>query len=231
MLTKYASSVLHLFYPHICPGCGSDKLSRSDELCLTCRVELPFTNFETIADNTIEKIFYGRMQIQAATSLLYFSKGTLVQRLIHQFKYKANTELGSFLGTTMGQALQQASRFSGVDCVVPLPLFAKKQEQRGFNQAAVLTASIANQLKVPAIYNNVIRQKFTQTQTKKHRTERWQNVAESFVVANPAQLQNKHVLLVDDVITTGATIEACAQKIASISNTKISVATLAYASK
>jgi ComF family protein len=231
MLNKYAYSILQLFYPHICAGCGSDRLGRSDEICLRCKYDLPFTEFEKIPENTIEKIFYGRLGIEAATSLLYFTKGSLVQQLIHQFKYKANINLGSYLGNCMGQAIKNVERFATVDCVVPLPLFAKKQEQRGFNQAAVLCAGIATVLQVPAIYDNVLRQKFTQTQTKKHRAERWENVAESFVVSNATQLQNKHVLLVDDVITTGATMEACAQKIALIPNTKISIATLAYASK
>jgi ComF family protein len=231
MLSRYASSLLKVFYPHVCAGCGNDRLGRQDVICLHCRYDLPFTNFETIANNTIEHMFYGRIAVEAASSLLYFSKNSLAQQLVHKFKYDANIALGKYLGTQMGKALLNSQRFENVDCIIPLPLSAKKEAQRGFNQATILSAAIAEVIKKPYYNNTVVRERFTQTQTKKHRTERWKNVEDSFVVKNKGLLANKHVLLIDDVITTGATMEACAEKILAVTNTKISIATVAYASK
>jgi ComF family protein len=224
-------STLHLFYPHTCNGCGSDLLSSSELLCGQCIYQLPNTGFEATADNMVEKIFTGRAAIKAGYSQLYFNKGTLVQNLIHQLKYKGNTDIGIYLGKLMGQSLLHNERFGHIDWLVPLPLYVAKEHKRGYNQATVLCNGMAAVMGVPVSNGNITRQRFTQTQTRKHRTERWDNVAGSFVIKDAAALQGKHLLLVDDVVTTGATLDACANAILQIPGTTLSIATLACAGK
>lgn len=164
-------------------------------------------------------------------SEFYFRKGTLIQNLIHAFKYKGNKDMGKYLGRMMGESLLHCGRFQNIDLIIPLPLFAAKEHKRGFNQAAILCAGLSAKLKSNFANDCVIRKQFTETQTKKHRTERWQNVSGSFETINDQNLEGKHILLVDDVITTGATLEACGNEILKVEGTKISVATLAFASK
>lgn len=229
--TNILSPLVHLFYPHVCTGCGSDLVAEDNLLCLTCVNDLPHTNFAMHAGNPIEKIFWGRLALTAAMSKFYFAKGTLIQRLIHEFKYNSNIEVGMYLGRMMGNSLLNNNRFTKVDALVPLPLFADKEFKRGYNQATILCNGISEVTNIPVLMNNVIRKRFTETQTKKHRIERWENVASSFKANNPRELTNKHVLLVDDVVTTGATLEACGAEILKGEGTKLSIATLAYASK
>lgn len=224
------ANTTHLFYPHICNGCGSDILSDESLLCSKCFINLPVTNFAMNPNNPIEKIFWGRIPLVAAHSEYFFSKSTLIQHLIHQLKYKGNTEIGHYLGALMGKTLLESKRFN-IEGLIPLPLFPDKQRKRGYNQAAVICDGIAEVMQIPVLNDYLIRQHSTETQTKKHRTERWENVAESFAVQQASFLKGKHVLLVDDVVTTGATLEASAQKLLAIQDLQISIATLAFASK
>jgi len=222
---------MQLFFPHNCMGCGSDVLSKDSMLCLRCNSSLPYTGYESIENNPIENIFRGRVTIKEAASTFYFSKGHLVQHLIHQLKYKGNKEVGQYLGALMGKTLLQSNRFSNIEYLVPLPLYADKEFKRGFNQSTVICNGMSDTMQIPVMNNNVIRQRYTDTQTKKHRAERWENVEGSFAVKDPIKLHGKNVLLVDDVITTGATLEACAQCLQQVPGINISFATLASASK
>ncbi|MBS1510093.1 MAG: ComF family protein [Bacteroidetes bacterium] len=230
-LKEIFSSTLHLFYPHTCTGCGSDIIENDNQLCLHCINELPHTNFESHANNPIEKIFWGRMPLVAAHSEFYFSKGGLIQELIHALKYKNNTAIGFYLGEIMGNRLLASGRFSNVEALVPLPLFPDKEHKRGYNQAAVICNGIASAMNIPVITGNITRRRFTETQTRKHRTERWENVEGSFMVRNPEALAGKHALLIDDVITTGATLEACGSIMQKIPGVHLYIASLAYAAK
>ncbi|MEO6490025.1 MAG: ComF family protein [Ferruginibacter sp.] len=225
------SDILHLFYPHSCTGCGSDLLSKANLLCTSCTRELPHTHFALHENNIIEKIFTGRIPFKAAYSEFYFSKGQLIQHLIHCLKYKNDQEIGRYLGEMMGASMMKGERFANLDFLIPLPLFADKEFKRGYNQSAAICDGICKATGVPIMLRNVIRQRATETQTKKHRAERWQNVDGSFTILNPAQLTGKNILLVDDVITTGASLEACGQAILKIPGTKLSFAALAHASK
>lgn len=225
------SPLIHLFYPHVCAGCGSDLMQDNNLLCLRCVNDLPHTNFAMHANNPVEKIFWGRLALTAAMSEFYFAKGTIIQNLIHEFKYKGNKDIGLYLGAMMGSSLLSNNRFTNIDALIPLPLFADKEFKRGFNQATILCSGISEVMNIPVIKNNVVRKRFTETQTKKHRTERWENVEGSFKVTQPTELKNKHILLVDDVVTTGATLEACGAEILKIAGTKLSIATLAFATK
>jgi ComF family protein len=161
-------------------------------------------------------------------SEFYFSKGSMVQNMIHEFKYRGNKKAGHYFGNLIGKSLLFSNRFN-IDVIVPLPLFERKEKMRGFNQAEILCNGIAEILKKPVIRNNVIRKVFTDTQTKKHRVERWKNVEGIFSVTDPGELESRHILLVDDVITTGATIDACGTEILKIKDVTLSVASLAIA--
>ena len=223
------SNLLHLFYPHICLGCGTDILEDDHPICLKCLHILPRTDFASSPDNPVEKMFWGRINTHGVTSEFYFVKGNVIQSLIHEFKYKGNKNIGLYLGRMMGRSIEGSDRFKEINALVPLPLFADKERKRGYNQSLVICRGIAEVLNVPVISGNVIREKATETQTRKKRKERWQNVESSFGVINNEELINKHVLLVDDVITTGATLEACATEILKVPGLTLSIATLAYA--
>ncbi len=231
MFKRLFNAATHLFYPHLCIGCGSDLLQQNSLLCLHCINELPHTSFENIPNNPIERMFTGRLAVVAATSGFYFSKGDLIQYLIHDLKYKGNKEAGIYLSEIMGTLMLQSNRFNNIDYLIPLPLFAEKEYKRGFNQADIICRGFSTSMNIPVLLKNIVRIRFTETQTKKHRTERWDNVHESFKVNDATVLKNKHILLVDDVITTGATLDACAQVLNNIEGIKISIATLATASK
>jgi ComF family protein len=230
-IKKILNSTQHLFYPHICSGCGSDLLEADNKLCLKCIHDLPHTGFADLPNNPVEKYFWGRIPFSAAYSQFYFSKEFLIQHLIHQLKYKGETEIGFYLGEMMGKTLLNSKRFSSIDALIPLPLHAGKEHKRGYNQATVICNGMSAIMNVPVLNRAVIRRYATETQTRKHRTERWENVKQSFKVVKENELAGKHLLLVDDVITTGATLEACGLVILETSDVKLSIATLAYAPK
>jgi ComF family protein len=225
------SSAIHLFYPRLCIGCGSDLLRPPALLCFHCIDSLPHTGYETIPGNPAEKIFYGRIPVTAAHSGFYFTKGALIQTLIHELKYKGNTEAGLYLGRLMGDKMQDSGRFTDIDYLIPLPLSAEKEFKRGYNQAEVICRGLSDTMNIPVMNKNIVRTRYTETQTKKHRAERWENVSGSFTINDPGAIYNKHILLVDDVITTGATLEACAVTILAAGDIRVSIATLAIASK
>ncbi|HRO46881.1 ComF family protein [Agriterribacter sp.] len=230
MIKTVFHSVSHLLFPHLCNGCGSDLINGDHLLCLKCYQRLSETGFVSIPDNPVEKALWGRLICNSAMSQYYFTKDSLLQRLIHQFKYKDNKELAHYFGKLMGEALQTSARFQRPDALVPLPLFPDKEYKRGYNQAALLCEGIAAILQVPVLYNTVLRTRYTTTQTHKTRMERWQNVEGVFMCAANAELRQKKILLVDDVITTGATIEACGNAILEdVPDVQLSIATLAYA--
>ncbi len=228
ILSRYADALLHLLFPHLCSGCGNDLLPKESCLCLHCREQLPQTLFEQHHHNPIERIFIGRLPIAAASAAFYFSKASMLQHLMHRFKYKQEKELGMQLGEIMGRQLAVSGRFAP-DALVPLPLFPAREKKRGYNQAAVLCEGIAASLRVPVLTSAVIRPQATETQTRKNRVERWQNMEGRFVVSHPELIRGRHILLVDDVITTGATLEACGQALLEAGPASLSLASLCYA--
>lgn len=225
---KYLSSLLHLLYPHNCEGCGSALVSDAQFLCTRCIHRLPATGFFNKPGNPVEKTFYGRLPLQHAAAVYYFTKGSLLQHLLVQLKYKNNREAGYFLGRMLGHALANAERFAGVEVLVPLPLNPQKEFIRGYNQSALLCEGIREIWKKPVLANAITRTRFTETQTHRNRISRWQNMENVFAVTEPQWLTNKHILLVDDVVTTGATLEACGSSILEIPGTQLSVAAAGY---
>jgi ComF family protein len=228
LFKEIKDSLLHLAFPHVCEGCGTDNLQAEHLLCLRCLSSLPSTNFHMHPNNPIEKIFWGRIPVTSASSQYYFTKESMMQRLMHQFKYKGNKEVGTYLGKLMGWALQESNRFSFIDALIPLPLHKSREHKRGYNQAAILCEGISNVLNKPVLKNVIMRREQTETQTKKGRIQRWQNMEGKFELADPLAIESKHVLLVDDVITTGATLEACGQEILKAKNVQLSIATLCF---
>jgi len=222
-------SILHLFFPHVCCGCGNDLISRSSEICIRCMENLPETQFERYPGNPVEKIFSGRLPIVAGTAQYYFTRESLIQRLVHGFKYKGNRELGKQLGQMMGEQMAGSGRFRA-DALVPLPLFPQKEKKRGYNQATLLCEGMSVAMRIPVWTHVVTRPIHTETQTKKGRIERWKNMEGKFVVRDAAAIRDKHILLVDDVITTGATLEACGMALLEAGNTSLSIATLCLTS-
>ena len=220
----------HLFFPHICAGCGSDIISEESALCMHCIADLPETNFENYPGNPVEKIFHGRLQLVNAAAQYYFTRESMMQRLMHQFKYKGNKELGYQLGRMMGESLKRSGRFN-IDGLIPLPLFPVKEKRRGFNQAAILCEGIREVMNVPVLYHVVTRPQHTASQTNKGRIERWKNIEGKFELSNPGAVCNKHILLVDDVVTTGATLESCGSELLKAEKVRLGAATLCIASR
>jgi len=228
LLKDIKDALLHLAFPHVCEGCGTDNLQSEHLLCLRCLSSLPSTNFHMHPNNPIEKIFWGRIPLTSATSQYYFTKESMMQHLMHQFKYKGNKEVGIYLGKLMGWALAQSNRFSSIDALIPLPLHKSKEHKRGYNQATILCEGISSVLSKPVLRNVVTRPEQTETQTRKGRIQRWQNMEGKFALSAIDAIQDKHLLLVDDVVTTGATLEACSRELLKAENVQLSIATLCF---
>lgn len=223
-------SILHILFPHVCDGCGSDVIDEASNLCMNCIAGMPETNFHLHSNNPVEKIFWGRLPVASATAQYYFVKESLMQHLMHQLKYKGNKELGRQLGRLMGYDLQKTNRFKNIDYLVPLPLFASKERRRGYNQATILCEGIAEVTNTRIAADVIVRTQHTETQTKKGRIERWQNMEGKFHLVDEQKIREKNILLVDDVITTGATLEACGRELMQASP-RLNIATLCYASR
>lgn len=196
-------------------------------ICTNCRHELPVTNFSLDNDNPVQKVFQGRVKLEYATSLLLFQKKGSVQKLMHHLKYRGHREISEFLGQWLGAVLAEEQLRLCIEAVVPVPLHKKKLRSRGFNQVEDFGREIAKSLNVPYVDNVLLKRSFTTTQTLKARLSRWGNIEETFVLANPGLIHNKHVLLVDDIITTGATLEACSSVLKEAGRVKISIASMA----
>ncbi len=217
----------NLLYPRICNCCDSHLLKAEKVICTSCLHKIPTTNYHHDNENATKKVFEARLSVENATSLLYFKKKGIVQNLIHNLKYKKQEEVGVFLGNWLGEELQTHSDFKRIDCVIPVPLHRRKLKQRGFNQVTQFGKQLAKKLDAEFIEDVLVKKSASRTQTFKKRLGRWGSIDESFMIENHRKLQNKHLLLVDDLVTTGATLEACGNKLLEIKNTKLSIATMA----
>ena len=223
----FLENLLSLFYPRLCLSCGNAMQRHEQMICLECELHLPETNYHQLADNPLFQIFWGRVKIEGVASLFFYRKGSGIQQLLHALKYKGKKDVGTHFGEYYGKLLIQSELFQKIDLIIPVPLHPKKLKQRGYNQSEAIAEGLSRGMGVPYNTQAVVRQIFTETQTKKSRINRWENVKDVFEVTCPSSLKNKNILLCDDVLTTGATIEAIAQKIISIEGTKIWVVTLA----
>jgi ComF family protein len=227
--SNYLSDFVSLLFPELCSACGESLVASENLICTDCRYNLPFTNFHLIPDNIVAQQFWGKMTLEGAYALYYFNKGGKIQSLMHQFKYKGMHQVGNLLGSIAGAQLAKNELFKTVDIIIPVPLHEKRLRQRGYNQSACFAEGLALQLNAPVENDNLVRVASTETQTRKSRFARFENMQQVFVVRNPEKLINKHVLLVDDIITTGSTLEACGTQLLKIDGVKLSVTVIAYA--
>lgn len=226
---KLFKHLINLLFPRVCAACGNLLLEGENTVCTTCRFLLPKTGYELHPDNPLAQIFYGQMPFNAVMAEFFFSKTGKVQHLIHGLKYHHCRENGIFLGQEIGKSLQKAPNYQGIDFIVPIPLHPKKEKIRGYNQSHVIAEGISEIMNIPIAENCLVRSIFTATQTKKSRDERYENVKDIFELKNPEKLKGKHVLLVDDVLTTGATLMSAGKALMQSEGIKISVATVACA--
>ncbi len=229
MMKAIWTDLWELFFPRCCVVCGKLLLRNEQFLCLHCLSGLPRTNLHLQKENEIERNFWGKFPLERAASYLYYSKGGDVRRLLYELKYYGNKEIGNALGRCMATELQPSGFFDAIDCIIPVPLHRKKKRQRGYNQSECLADGISGVTHIPVASHIIVRDRYSATQTRKTRYERWENVEGLFRCECPGLLKNKHILLVDDVLTTGATIVSCADTLRNIEGLRISVLTLALA--
>jgi ComF family protein len=223
--------LLRLFFPHICPLCNSSMLPSETVICFACKHELPKTNFHLFpTDNILAQTFWGRTKLQNVVAYYYYTKGLKTQKLVHMLKYKGRDDAGREVGRLYGLELKESAVFEDLDFLVPVPLHKRKKRIRGFNQAEVIADGLSESMGVPIDTSSLLRIGFTETQTKKSRFARWKNVSEMFHLSDVEKLSNKHVAIVDDVITTGATLESCINELKKAPGIRVSVIAMAVAS-
>lgn len=220
--------LLDLLLPRICPVCGRLLLRKERYLCLSCLADLPLSFFWSWPDNPAEVRFWGRLDIVRASSLLIYREESPYKKIIHLFKYNNFKGLGSFMGEMLARRLSESRLYNDIDIIIPVPLHPLKKWKRGYNQSSILAKSIGKILNVPVEERALKRRRFTATQTKKDAQHRWENVKSAFIIKNRGLIEGKHVLLVDDVLTTGATLEACGEHIMQCEGCRLSIVTLAY---
>lgn len=226
---KLLKDFFYLFYPPLCSACEEQLVQNEKLICTLCRHDLPLTNFLSFTENTITQTFYGRVDIEKGYSLLYFRKKGIPRKLIHELKYKGNEKIGEFFGNWLGEVIHEKNEFRDIDYIIPVPLHPKKLKERGYNQVTKFGKKVSELLQIPYLDTELVRVSSAKTQTFKARFERFSNIDTKFLVKNHDFFNNKHVLLIDDVITTGATLEACAKELQKATNCKISILTMAFA--
>ncbi len=225
----WLNDFIGLIFPRICAGCGNNLWSFERVLCSSCLYHLPRTNFHLDGDNPVARLFWGREQIDHATAFLVFNKGSKVQHLIHQLKYKGIKEIGTYLGKLYGEILKDDIHYKNADFIIPVPLHKKKYMQRGYNQSELFGMGLSEPMHIPVDHSLLSRSTHTGTQTRKSRFDRYQNVHDIFILKNPHSFENKYLLLVDDVVTTGATLESCIHTLNQIPGVRVSVVCIAAA--
>lgn len=222
-------ALINLFFPKVCYACLNLLGDNEDTICVDCRNDLPVTNFHFENNDTVKKVLYGRVKIEHATALFRFEKKGLVQQLIHGLKYKNYENIGFILGNWLGNELREIDDYNSIDIVIPVPLHKKKLKKRGYNQVAKFGQQISKALNTEYRDDVLVKITNNKSQSKKGRLARWINSEELFAIKNIESIENKHILLVDDIITTGATLEACSNVLNQAKNVKISIATMAIA--
>ena len=220
--------ILSILFPKYCLGCSQIMGSQEDFLCSTCRHELRETLFHTQEDNPMKEKFWGRIPVNKAAALLYYEKGSIIQRLIHALKYQGKENIGKWLGEWYAYQLATSGYFQGVEMVIPVPLHPKKQRKRGYNQVTLFGKTIAQALQVPYSEKILLKQTYNSAQAKKHWLERQKGTSEEFVLVNSSAIKGKHILMVDDIITTGATLARCASLLIEKAEATVSFACMAY---
>jgi ComF family protein len=220
---------ISLLFPRLCYGCGNHLLRNEKLICTECYVVIPRTNYHLEHENPVAQLFWGRCLIERAAAFSYYNKGSRIRNLIHNLKYHGIKEIGSELGKIYGLILKSSGFTTGIDIIIPVPLHPTKKRNRGFNQSEIISEGLAAVSGLAVVTNALIRTTLSATQTRRSRYDRWTNVEGIFNIPDPEIIRGRHILLVDDVITTGSTIESCANELLKIEGVKVSVIALAYA--
>lgn len=230
MKLKYVGEdLLNMIYPRICPGCGMPLNRREKVICLYCISSIPKTGFIDRGQNPVERLFYGRMSPVSANAYMYFRKSGISQRLMHQIKYNGNKELGFHLGMLFGNQVVSSGSAILPDIVTCIPLHPEKKKKRGYNQSEEIARGFAGAVQRPFMPDLVTRNVNNSTQTRRKRYQRWENTESVFNVDMSVSIEHKVVALIDDVITTGATMEACSNAILKVGMSKVSLYALCLA--
>ena len=222
-------SLLHLFFPPVCAGCKTVLMGNENVICTACRHEIPLTQHHLNPENEAFKKFYGRIPVEQVSALLYFHKKGIVQELIHSLKYRGQETIGTVLGKWYAEELKNNPILKTVDTIIPVPLHPKKLRERGYNQVTEFGNALAETLQIPFITTILFRQVYSKTQSQKNRLSRTEGIDSVFDISFSESDHNQHFLLIDDVITTGATLEVCAKALLKIPGTKISIVCMAMA--
>ncbi|NCX94862.1 MAG: ComF family protein [Chitinophagia bacterium] len=225
----WINSIAYLFFPELCYGCNKPLIAQEDVLCVACEQAIPLTQYAHAEHNETSERLAGRIPLLYAYSLAYFTDNGIIQHLLHQLKYNNRKEIAHYLGKFAAKRIVDATWATPIHGIIPVPMHPAKEAARGYNQSVLIAEGIASVLNIPVYSNHLYRTRKTESQTKKTRAERAENIKDSFAVKNLIELSGKHLLLVDDVLTTGATLEACAIPLLSEKSIKISLATLAIA--
>jgi ComF family protein len=220
---------ISLLFPRLCYGCGTHLMRNENIICTACYVIIPRTGYHTVADNPVAQLFWGRCFLEKAAAFSFYNKGSRIRNLIHNLKYKGIREIGYELGKIYGLSLKSSGFTDDIDIIIPVPLHPEKIHARGFNQSEIISSGISEVTGVPVNTGSLYRLRVSATQTKRSRYDRWINVEGIFSVVDQEQIREKHVLLVDDVITTGSTIESCANELLKTEGVKVSAVALAFA--
>jgi ComF family protein len=223
------SDFIELFFPDLCKVCNGKLMHDEKHICLSCFYKLPETNSHLSDDNSVEKRFWGKVETEHAYSFFKYVKDSDFHQLLSELKYKGCKELGEYLGEYYASLLKNAGKLSDIDCIIPVPLHSKRLNKRGYNQSEWIAKGFSRVFQKDLIIDNLYRKSANSTQTRKSVYNRWINVSDIFALKDPKQPEGKHILLVDDVLTTGSTITACAQTLHSAKNVRISIVTLALA--
>lgn len=218
-----------LFFPDLCLGCNQPLVKGEKILCSLCQFHLPRTHYQFDIDNPLARVFWGRVKVEAAASWCFFQKGNNVQQLLHQLKYNRRFDIGIYCGESFGAELRRSPLFNDIDAIVPVPLHPVKKRKRGYNQSELFGLGLSRTMDAILIPDVLVRETNSSTQTKKTRYNRWENVENIFRLERREAIIRKNLLLVDDVITTGATLEACARELLKAEGTKIWIASIAFA--
>jgi ComF family protein len=220
-------SLVHLLFPELCIACNRKVDDIGNAFCVDCYLDFPFTRITDFCDNEFTEHFRGKVKLKYGTSLFFFVKRGLVQNMIRQLKYHRKTDYGLKLGRLYGNTFKESPIASGIDIIVPVPLHKKKLAVRGYNQSEIIADGIASVFDRPVSNNNLIRQKNTLTQTRLSNEARQENIRGAFTLKDELEFQNKHILLVDDVLTTGSTLLGCAAAFERVKGVELSMATIA----
>lgn len=228
-LSDLWDDILSILFPRICYACGNHLVRGEYLICTECHVLIPRTNYHLEADNPVSRLFWGRCRIEAAAAFSYYNKDSRIRKLIHNLKYRGIREIGVEIGKIYGESLAGSGFLEGIDLIIPVPLHPSKERARGFNQSLEICKGFSQATGIPVDATILLRTKTSETQTKRSRFERWVNVEGIFGVSNLDSINGKHLLIIDDVITTGSTLEACANELLSGEGVRLSVAAIAVA--